>query len=407
MQKTLGRRHRRVHPPSIRTIRTAYGAIMNKRIRPASHVLVLLGAVSLLALAIHNALPLMASESRSTVSSPLITHEGDRIVIPEGSALRATLKTAAIATQDVAVPFILPASVEADPARLARILPPTTGRIVSLNKRLGDAVKAGEVLFEIESSDLAQAQSDARKAQSALALARRNLERQRTLDQANISARRDLEQAQSDYDQADSEAARSAARLAALGSRTAGGSSLLAVRSPVSGHVIDLSAAVGSIWNDATASVMTVADLSTVLVTASAQEKDLAHVFPGQQVSLRFDAYPDQPLQASVRSVAQVLDPDTRTVKLRMAAANGDGRLKPGMFAQATLREHSHPGLLVPMSAVVQSGFADRVFVEVAPWQFEARKVSLGAQVGEEVEVTAGLQPGLRVVTKDGVLLND
>ncbi|MFX6149336.1 biotin/lipoyl-binding protein, partial [Acinetobacter baumannii] len=79
----------------------------------------------------------------------------------------------------MAIPFSLPAVVEADPARLARILPPTTGRIVLLHKRLGDAVKAGEVLFAIEASDLGQAVSDARKAQAAVQLARRNLERQR------------------------------------------------------------------------------------------------------------------------------------------------------------------------------------------------------------------------------------
>ncbi|MBV8622536.1 MAG: efflux RND transporter periplasmic adaptor subunit [Herbaspirillum sp.] len=386
---------------------------MKNRIVTTRNLVVLLGAASLIAVAVRGVLPLMASEVKSSVASPILVHEGQAIVIPAESALRETLKTALIEQRDIALPFSLPASVEADPARLARILPPTTGRIVALQKRLGDEVKAGDILFEVESSDLAQAISDDRKAQAALALTRRSLERQRSLDQANISARRDLEQAQSDYEQADSEAARSRARVAALGgaraagSNSSGSSARLAVRSPVSGHVIELNAAVGSFWNDATASVMTVADLSSVYVTASAQEKDLARVYAGQDAEVALDAYPGQTLQARVRSVAQVLDPDTRTVKVRILAANQDGRLKPGMFAQVTLRDRAHAGMLMPMSAVVQTGFANRVFVEVAPWKFEARKVSLGAQVGSDVEVTGGLQSGARVVVKDGVLLND
>ncbi|QJQ01040.1 efflux RND transporter periplasmic adaptor subunit [Herbaspirillum rubrisubalbicans] len=381
---------------------------MNHNILTRRRLVVLLGAVVTLALTVRGVLPLMANEVKSPVASPVLTHEGEAIVIPPASALRDSLKTALIEQRSIAIPFSLPASVEADPARLAKILPPTTGRIVSIQKRLGDAVKAGDVLFEIESSDLAQAVSDERKAQSTLALTRRNLERQRSLDQANISARRDLEQAQSDYEQADSEAARAHARVAALGGTAAsGGSARLAVRAPVSGHVIELNAAVGSFWNDNTASVMTVADLSSVYVTASAQEKDLARLHVGQDAEIALDAYPGQPLQAKVKSVGQVLDPDTRTVKVRILVANTDDRLKPGMFAQAILREQAHTGLLVPMTAVVQSGFANRVFVEVAPWKFEARKIMLGAQVGNDVEVTDGLQAGTRVVVKDGVLLND
>lgn len=382
---------------------------MKIRISTRRGVVALLGAAALLAIAVRGTLPLMASEVKpNPAASPVLTHEGETIVIPPESALRSSLKTGLIEEHAMAIPFSLPAVVEADPARLAKILPPTTGRIVHLQKRLGDAVKAGEVLFEIESSDLDQAVSDARKAQAALTLARRNLERQRSLDQANISARRDLEQAQSDYEQADSEAARAQARVAALGgSAGAGSAAPLAVRAPVSGHVIELNAAVGSFWNDTTAPVMTVADLSSVYVSASAQEKDLARLKVGQDAELVLDAYPGQVLQSKVQSVAQVLDPDTRTVKVRMLAANPDGRLKPGMFAQATLREPARPGLLVPMTAVVQSGFANRVFVEVAPWKFEARKISLGAQIGNEVEVTAGLASGDRVVIKDGVLLND
>lgn len=335
-------------------------------------------------------------------------HEGDRLVVPADSPLRKTLLVAPAARETVAAPFHLPAVVEADPAKLVKVLTPLAGRIVSLDKQLGDAVKAGDVLFTIDSSDLAQATSDAAKARAALTMAQRNLDRQRELDKSEIAAKRDFEQAQSDYAQAASEAARADARLAQLGARggTRAGGHLLAVRSPIAGRVVDLGAATGGYWNDTSAPLMTVADLSRVFVTASAQEKDLAHLYVGQPVTVAFDAYA-QPIDGTVKYIGEILDADTRTTKVRVLFDNADGRLKPGMFAQARFLARPHDGIVVPTSAIVQSGFYTRAFVEVAPWQFEPRVVKLGAEIGNRMEVTAGLNAGDRVVVKEGVLLND
>ncbi|ABF12189.1 zinc efflux RND transporter periplasmic adaptor subunit ZneB [Cupriavidus metallidurans] len=340
-----------------------------------------------------------------------LRHEGERLVVPAESPLRRTLAVAPATRETVAAPFNLPAMIEADPAKLVKVLPPLAGRIVSLNKQLGDEVKAGDVLFTIDSADLAQANSDAAKARAAMTMARRNLDRQRELDKSEIAAKRDFEQAQSDYDQAASESQRADARLAQLGAKgggtlQAGGGHILAVRSPINGRVVDLNAATGAYWNDTTASLMTVADLSHVFVTANAQEKDLGHVYVGQSATVKFDAY-DDPQPGKVRYVGQILDADTRTTKVRMVFDNPDGRLRPGMFAQATFLSQPHEGIVVPMSAIVQSGFYTRAFVEVAPWQFEPRVIKLGAQIGDRMEVKSGLSAGDRVVVKEGVLLND
>lgn len=347
-----------------------------------------------------------AKEAPAASDTPSLLHEGDLLRIPEQSPLRRSLTVSTIDEQSIAAPFTLPALVEADPGRLVRVASPLAGRIVSVNKQLGDTVKAGEALFTIDAPDMAQAGADHAKAQSALALAQRNLQRQNELAQSDIAAKRDVEQAQGDYDSAAAEAARAAARLAQLGARAGAGSSRIVVRSPIAGRVVELSAAAGAWWNDASAPLMTVADLSQVFISASAQEKDLALLYVGQQASIKLDAWP-QPLTGQVRYIGEMLDPDTRTIKVRLPFDNRDGRLKPGMFAEATLLARPHRGLLVPMSAVIQSGFTSRTFVEVKPWQFAPRDLQLGAQIGEQVEVLAGLKAGDRIVTKDGVLLND
>jgi cobalt-zinc-cadmium efflux system membrane fusion protein len=351
---------------------------------------------------------LHAKEAAAPEPVVSLVHEGDLLRIPEKSPLRSSLAVATLTEQTIAAPFVLPAVVEADPGRLFKATPPLAGRIIRLGKQLGDEVKIGDVLFVIDAPDLAQANADAQKAQSALNLAKYNLERQRELDKAELGVGRDLEQAQSDYEQAASEAARAGARLRQAGAKT--GTSYadgkLAVRSPLSGRVVELAAAEGSYWNDATAALMTVADLSQVFISANAQEKDLAQLYVGQQAIIKLDAFVD-PLKGQVRYVGALLDTDTRTVKVRVPFDNRDGRLKPGMFAEATLLAHPHTGIAVPLAAIIQSGFNSRAYVEVKPWQFEPRNLKLGAQIGEQVEVLSGLKSGERIVVKDGVLLND
>ncbi|MGJ7494095.1 efflux RND transporter periplasmic adaptor subunit [Variovorax sp. RT4R15] len=353
-----------------------------------------------------------AAEEAKAAPAAVLQHVGAQVLVPEASPLRQSLVVRAADAQAIEVPLSLPAVVEADPARLVKVSPPVTGRVVSLDKGLGDAVRAGEVLFRIDSADLAQARSDAQKAKSALALASQALERQRALGLSGIAAGREIEQARNDFEQAQSELARAGARLTQLGAtqteEKAGGSGrLLAVRSPVAGRVIDLGAAQGAYWNDATAPLLTVADLSKVFVTASAGEGDLKALFTGQQVRVALDAMPGEALAGTVRYIGEVLDPDTRRVKVRMVFDNRDGRLKPGMFAKATFLSKAHQGLLVPLDAVVQGGLNSRVFVEASPWHFEPRVVQLGPRVGDRVEVVSGLKAGERVVVRDGVLLDD
>lgn len=363
---------------------------------------------------------LMESRARAAEKqeppTPVLRHEGAAIVVPERSKLRDSLVVQQADAGDVQVPLVLPAAVEADPARMVKVAPPTTGRVVSLDKDIGDAVKAGDLLFRLDSADLAQARSDAQKAASAQALAAKALERQRQLGDADIAARREVEQARDALDQAQSELTRANRRLAGLQAAAGGkpnpsgkddSGSLLAVRSPVGGRVVDLAGAPGTFWNDATVPLMTVADLSKVFVTASAGEADLRNLFAGQPVQVRLDAYPRETRTGTLRHVGDLLDPDTRRVKLRIAFDNADGRLKPGMFASATFLSPPRSGLLVPVDAVVQSGLQSRVFVETAPWRFEPRVVQLGPRIGEKIEIASGLKSGERIVVHDGVLLDD
>jgi len=332
------------------------------------------------------------------------------LFIPESSPLRQSLQMAAAEERSVQRSLTLPAVVEADPGRLVRMVPPVAGRIVQLTDQPGQAVKAGDTLFVLDAPDMASANADAQKARAAVAVARQNLQRQTQLDEQHIGVRRDLEQAQSDLQQAAAEAERAQQRLSQLGGSAdaaAGPSRRYVQKSPISGQVVEVAGARGAFWADTTAPILVVADLSKEWVVASVGERDLAAVSAGQAATIAFDAYGDETVDATVRYVGALLDPDTRSVKLRLPLANAQGRYRPGMFAHVVLAGPAHPAVTVPETALVQSGFDTRVFVETAPWTFEARAVRTAAPSNGRTEITQGLRAGERVVVRDGVLLND
>lgn len=343
------------------------------------------------------------------VSEETILHEKGEIIVTEKSPLRKSLVINPVEPQAISQPFIVPSNVEADPARLVRILPPMAGRIVALHKRLGDEVREGDPLFSLDSADMAQAYADYHKARSQLLVTQRNLQRQEELGRDGIAARKEIDAAQNDYEQARSEEERTHARLDQLGLKITpkGAGRLFTLHSPISGRVVELPGAQGGYWNDLTQPIMTVADLSSVWLTANVQEKDLAKVFIGQPVKLTLNAYPDMPVDGKVRYIGEILDPDTRTVKVRVSLDNTQGIFKPGMFARAEFMGKRHDAIVVPTTALVQSDMKTRVFVEVSPWHFVAREVKTGAQIGGITEILSGLKAGERIVTKEGVVLND
>ncbi len=348
---------------------------------------------------------------------PMLIQEGARISIPEGSPLRSKVTIGAVGQQEIQRKLVLPAVVEADPSRTVKVLPPVTGRVIDLKVQLGERVVQGQELAVIDSGDLAQAYSDIEKARSMVTLTKKALDRQLGLEKAGGAAIKDREQAQNDYDQAVAELARAQTRLRAIGvpadltspGAAAGseGGRLLTLKAPVAGSVIDLQVAPGAFLNDPTAAIMTIANLGTIWVTANVPEKDTALVTKGQDVDVVFSAYPGEVFSGKVLFISDVLDPDTRRTKIRIAFENPDMKLKPNMFAEATFLAPRQMAQVVPAQALVLKGENDRVFVEVAPWTFEPRPVEVGFQQGDQAIVEHGLRAGERIVVKGGVLLND
>ena len=300
-----------------------------------------------------------------------------------------------------------PGVIEADPTTVVRIYPPVTGHLVKIWVQLGDAVKEGQLLATLTAPDFLTAQDNFLKARSQLNLTDKQLRREQALWDAKIAATGDLETAKANYEQAKSDYDDTLSILRSYGfdpDKEQFGQPFRLISS-VSGKVVDMSTGKGEYKTDPTQPLMTVADLSHVWLSANVQEKDLHFLSIGQEIAATLMAYPDQPLKGKVLYIGDMLDPDTRTTKVRFLLENQDSRLKPGMFATVFLRGIPKQEITIPTTAVVQIGNSAFVFEQTDPTTYLPRLVQLGQQHGERVVIANGLTPEAKVVVKNGVLL--
>jgi Cu(I)/Ag(I) efflux system membrane fusion protein len=149
-----------------------------------------------------------------------------------------------------------------------------------------------------------------------------------------------------------------------------------------------------------------IVDLSRVWVLADAYESDLGSVKVGMPATLEFKAFPDRTFQGRVAFIDPMLDPKTRTAKVRIEVPNASGELRPEMFGEVLLRSATRTGLRVPADAVIHSGTQAVVFVALPNGKFQPREVKLGPSDGQSVEVLSGVEVGDGVVTRANFLVD-
>jgi cobalt-zinc-cadmium efflux system membrane fusion protein len=308
---------------------------------------------------------------------------------------------------------------------VAVVGPLVSGRISRLAAGVGDRVKRGQVLAEIESSEVGQARADLLAAKARYAAADANLRRETDLAEKKISSSREQELAHAQWvtEQAGVNAA--TMRLRAIGmtpadvdalassaekpgaARDLGGRVL--VRAPIAGTIIERKVTLGQAVERAT-DAFKIADSSEVWVSLDLYEKDLARVQVGQPVEVSADARPGEVLRGKVAFVVPVIDEATRTAKVRVAFPNPNGQLNAGQLVTARIigdpKRASGEVLAVPRSAVEQVEGKTVVFVERGDdGGFERRNVITGISGGDRVEIRQGLAPGERVAADGAFLL--
>jgi cobalt-zinc-cadmium efflux system membrane fusion protein len=276
------------------------------------------------------------------------------------------------------------------------------GRVVEIKAKLGDSVRKGQVLLLINSPDVSAAFSDYEKFKADAQLADKQSERAKLLYDKGAIALANLETAEDAQAKAAADLNAAIQRVHLLGGDLNNPSPLLPLRAPISGTIVDQQTTGGTGVRslDNQPALFTIADLSVVWVICDVYQDMLSRVHVGDVAEINVSGY-GETSAGKVINISQVLDPATRTAKVRIELPNPHGIMRAGMFVTATFRA-SQPvnRVVVPASAVVHLHDKDWVFLPAGGAQFRRVAVQLGPQEKDGYQqVIGGLKPGQQIVT--------
>jgi membrane fusion protein, heavy metal efflux system len=301
--------------------------------------------------------------------------------------------------------------------RATPVFSPYSGRVTRVVAGLGDTVKSGAALATVAASEFVQAQNDLGTAASQAKIARINEARRHALYDAKGGSQQDWQQAQADLTAAEISLNSVRNRMRILGKSDADISALetshainptATITAPIGGVVVDRQVGPGQFLQAGNGTpLFTIADPSSVWLLANVREADAGLVRLGQAVEVHVLAYPKRAFKARLTYIAAVVDSATHRLPVRAEIANGDGALKPEMFASfRILTSDSSDAPAVPESAVVYEGDAAHVWVLAADGLLCFRPIKVGRYNDGLVEVLDGLKAGERIVTKGGLFID-
>jgi membrane fusion protein, heavy metal efflux system len=287
--------------------------------------------------------------------------------------------------------------VAPDVSRNVPVVALTSGRVVDVRVRLGDDVKKGDLLLTMTSPDMSGAISDYQKFVADERLARTQLERQQLLYDKGAVAQKDLQVAEDTEQKAKVDMQTAAERIRILGGDINHLTPLIEIRAPVSGTLIEqnVTAAAGVKSLDNSPNLFTIADLSRVWVLCDVYENNLSQVHLGDRASIQLNAYPDRKLEGRVSNIGSLLDPNTRTAKVRIDLPNPNRLMRPNMFATVVfVSPGSQNRMTVPVSAILRLQDRDWVFVQQSPKRFRRTEVQTLSATAAYQQILSGVQPG-------------
>jgi len=270
-------------------------------------------------------------------------------------------------------------------------------------------------LLVVDTPDIATAYSDYVKEISELSLAKRNYELALDLYRDKAVPLKELKQAENDFNREKAEFRQAKERLLTLRVPAAELekpleqqiiSSRFELKSPLTGTVVERSVTPGQlVGGDTTQVLFMVADLDKLQVVADVYERDIDVITIGQESTATVEAWPGERFSAVIAAIGDVVDPVTRTIKVRAWISNAERKLKPEMFARLTIpMGHQRPVILIPQQAVVVAGGASLVYVEVTPGRYEPREIKVEKVSTDRVRVLEGLTAGEHIVARGAVL---
>jgi membrane fusion protein, heavy metal efflux system len=302
-------------------------------------------------------------------------------------------------------------TVNPDISRTVPVISIASGRVVEIHARIGDYVKKGQLLMDVQSTDVSGAFGTYLKAVADEHLAQAQLDRAKILYEKGAIANSQVEIAQNAEDDAKAALSASEEQLRVLGVDKNHPAATVKVYAPASGYIIAqnvTNAAAAGVTYAGSANAFTIADLSHVWIICDVYENNLPTVHLGQKADIRLTAYPDRVLTGVVSDIGAVLDPQIRTAKVRIQVDNPNTLMRIGMFATATIHGKAlETHVQIPASAVLHLHDRDWVYVPAGDNKFRRLPVRGGNSLpGNMQEILSGLDVGQQVVSNVLALQN-
>ena len=351
-----------------------------------------------------------SSDPKSEVPPPAaVEPDADANVVhvdhPDQFKLVAATSYAAATTLQVT------GTVTPDISRTIPVISIASGRVLEVHARIGDYVKKGQLLMEVQSTDVSGAVSQYYKAVNDERLAQVQLDRTKILFDKGALPKSQVEIAQNAEDDAKASLVASEDQLRVLGIDKDHPAATVKVYSPASGFIIAqnvTNAAAAGVTFAGSSNAFTIADLSHVWIICDVYENDLSTVHLGQKADIRLTAYPDRVLGGVISDIGAVLDPQLRTAKVRIQVDNPNTLMRVGMFATATIygaTKQTHTQ--VPTSAILHLHDRDWVYVPAGDGKFRRVSVRSGNSLpGDMQEILSGIDVGQQVVSNVLALQN-
>lgn len=316
-------------------------------------------------------------------------------------SLIRTLQTAPVVISNESAAIKLNGKVEADESKLAKVYALASGKLQSVNVELGDYVQKGKVLAVLKSAEVATSSNDVALAAQNLEMAKKGLQTSKDLYDSKLTSEQDYINAKITYNKSLADLNR-AQQVASI---TGGSSATYTITAPISGFIIEKNITPNSaVRADNNTELFSIADISKVWVTANAYEADMNSIHMGDSVIINTLASPGKDYYGTVNKIYNVLDPATRTMKVRIDMNNSNYELKPEMFATVKISEQgNNKSLAIPSAAIVMDNSRNYVVVRNGD-KLAVKEITLVKRVDNTAFIT-GLAAGEQVVTNSQVFI--
>ena len=333
------------------------------------------------------------------------THTASKVTQPFciPDSLMNQIKTDTISFRPVVEELKLIGKVTFDQDKVVKLYPMVSGNVLEVNVALGDHVEKGQVLAIVNSAEIAAAENDIISAQANLAIAEKNFSSMENLYKSGIASEKEYLAAGNEREKSRSELNKVTTVLSIYG----GAHSHYIIKSPISGFIVEKFINPNmQIRPDNSTNLFTISDLKRVWILANVYESDIAGIAEGEKAGVTTISYPGKIFAGTIDKIYNVLDPDNKTMKVRIQLDNPDNMLKPEMFANVVIQQVKDTSMLaVPAKSVVFDRNKYWVLVYRGRCNVQTRQIDIVKSTSLFTYIRSGVIPGEKVIANRQLLI--